>query len=434
MLFSGSLDTIIALSSGLPPSGVAVIRISGPAAGTVADAFAAMPLRPRRAHLRAIHSPVDGTKLDDAICLWFPAPASATGEDTLEFHCHGGPALVERVLADAVTLHRVRAAEPGEFTMRAVLNGRMGLSEAEALGDLIHARSEAERRRATRLADGALSRALSDWRARLIAALALCEAHLDFTDEGDVPGVVDVNPPLIALAAEIEVALGNSIDAEKLTDGFVIALVGPPNAGKSSLFNAIVGLDRALVSDEAGTTRDVVTAELELAGFRVILADTAGQRAEASGVEAMGIARSGEMMRRADLVLEVRSPDTVSLDPPQPLAIAHKSELAPAWWQPHALARTSLSDPASIEGLRARLTEQVREGLAGAEAALITRARQRSALQASLAGLHEAIEASPLEVKAEGLRHALGGIARVTGEVGVEDVLDDVFGRFCIGK
>ena len=434
MLFSGSSDTIIALSSGLPPSGVAVIRISGPSASTVADAFAATPLHPRRAHLRAIHSPVDGTKLDDALCLWFPAPASATGEDTLELHCHGGPALVERVLADAVTLHGVRAAEPGEFTMRAVLNGRMGLPEAEALGDLIHARSEAERRRATRLADGALSRALSDWRTRLIAALALCEAHLDFSDEGDVPGAVDVNPPLNALADDIAAALGSSSDAERLTDGFVIALVGPPNAGKSSLFNALVGSDRALVSDEAGTTRDVVTAELEFAGFRVILADTAGQRAEASGVEAMGIARSGEMMRRADLVLEVRSPDTAPLNPRQPLAVAHKAELAPADWQPDAVARTSLNDPASIEALRSWLTQRVRDGLAGAEAALITRARQRSALQATLSGLREAIEAAPLEVKAEGLRYALGGIARVTGEVGVEDVLDDVFGRFCIGK
>jgi len=402
---------------------------------SLAQAFGIGALEPRRAVLRAVRSPVDGTLLDRALVIRFAAPASATGEDVLEIHLHGGPALVERVLSDAMTVAGVRAAEPGEFTLRAVLNGRIDLPGAEALADLIEARSEAEMRRAARLADGALARRIADWRSRLLRALALAEAHLDFADEGDVAGGGDdVDAQIVPLRDEIAAVLTASVGAEKLSDGFGVALVGPPNAGKSSLLNALAGRDAAIVSPEAGTTRDVVAVEIELGGYRVTVSDTAGLREDAAGIEALGVARAEALMRNADLVVEVRSPDTVPVAPPRAgLVVMHKADLletAPL----SADVATSIHDPSSVAHLRGLLAEHARAGMTSAESALVTRARQRSALTGVVSGLDEAAAAGPLELKAEGLRLAADAMGRMTGEIGIEDVLDDVFKRFCIGK
>ncbi|WMS44283.1 tRNA uridine-5-carboxymethylaminomethyl(34) synthesis GTPase MnmE [Acuticoccus sp. MNP-M23] len=424
--------TIVALSSGPPPSGIAILRISGPDAMAVAQRFGTPALPPRRATLRTLTAPSDGAVIDQALCLAFPGPASATGEDMVEYHCHGSPAVVDRMLTEAVALPGVRVAEPGEFTMRAVLSGRMGLADAEALAELIDARTEAERRRAVRLAGGALTSAISGWRAALIAALALCEAHIDFADESDIPdGGPPVEQAIAPVAAEIAAALAGSRDADKLADGFRIVLAGPPNAGKSSLINALAGRAIALVSDEPGTTRDVVATTLDLGGYRVVIADTAGVREGAAGVEAMGIARTRAEIEAADFIVEVTSPDTIPLRlPSADLRIAHKSDLRPA----DADLATSLADPASIEALAARLTEAAARGMAGSEAALITRARQRSACEEIAAALAEATDSPHLEMKAEALRSACHAVGRLTGDIGVEDILDDVFGRFCIGK
>lgn len=426
----------MALSSGPPPSGIAVVRASGPEAGFLAAAFGLGALEPRRAVLKAVRSPVDGAVLDRALVLWFAGPASATGEDVLELHLHGGPALVERVLSDAVTVPGVRAAEPGEFTLRAVLHGRMDLPGAEALADLIEARSEAERRRAARLAEGALSRRVTDWRRRLVHALALAEAHLDFADEDDVAGDgASVDCEILPLRDEIAAVLAQSAGAEKLSDGFHIALVGPPNAGKSSLLNALAGRDAAIVSPEACTTRDVVSVEIELGGYRVTVSDTAGLREGAAGVEALGIARTEALSATADLVVEVRRPDTNPVHNPRAtFVVMHKADLLAETPPGSVDLATSLRDAGSIEALRDRLSECARAGIASAESALVTRTRQRSALSGVVAGLDEAAAARALELKAEGLRLAAEAMGRMTGEIGIEDVLDDVFKRFCIGK
>jgi tRNA modification GTPase len=430
--------TIVALSSGLPPSGVAVLRASGPDAPALASAFGLDPLPPRRAVLRTVRSPVDGDPLDRALCLAFAAPSSATGEDVVEIHLHGGPALVERVLADAVTVAGVRLAEPGEFTLRAVLAGRMGLHEAEALADLLEARTEAERRRASRLADGALTRRLAAWRERLVSALALAEAHLDFSDEGDVAidatSTALMRADLVALADEIAAAVDGSIGAEKLTDGLLVALVGPPNAGKSSLLNALAGREAAIVSPEAGTTRDVVTVTLDLGGYRVTLADTAGLREGATGVEAIGIARTESLVTAADVVIAVRSPDTPPLpDPPGAILVGHKADIAPAGWGADRLL-TSATDGRGLAHLSRTLADEARRQLSASESALITHARQRAALYEVATAVRAAASEPRLEINAEHLRAAADALGRVTGAVGVEDVLDAIFGRFCIGK
>lgn len=430
----------MALSSGRPPSGIAVVRISGPAAADVAAAFGAIPLVPRRATLRALRSPADGSVLDRALCLWFVAPHSATGEDVLELHCHGGPALVDRIIADALSVPSVRPAEPGEFTLRAVLAGRMDLTAAEGLADLIEARTESERRRATRLAGGALSAVVDGWRSRLISLSAELEALIDFPDEGDVAdrAVDGTAAAATRLACEIEAVLAASARAGKLTDGFEIVLAGPPNAGKSSLLNALVGRDAALVCATAGTTRDIVSVTLELGGYRVTLHDTAGIREGAVGIEASGIERTRALLRDADLVVEVRSPDTTPLCLGLAgLAVLHKADLLPADDAARCgtagVVRTSVADGRSIARLREALSDTASRSLDSAEAALVTRARQRSALADVVAALR-VIPAAAIEIKAEEARNGLAAIARLTGEIGIEHVLGEVFGRFCIGK
>lgn len=423
--------TIVALSSGRPPSAIAIVRATGPDAPALARALGAGALPERRPVLRRL-TDASGAPIDTALCLRFEAPRSATGETVVEFHCHGGPAVVERVLLEAAQVPGVRLAEAGEFTMRAVLNGRMGLAEAEALADLLEARTEGERRRAVRLAEGALGRRLDAWRTGLIALLADAEARLDFADEGDVPDdLTDLSTRCIALAGEIGAVLTQSEGAERLTDGYHIALVGAPNAGKSSLLNALTASEAAIVTDEAGTTRDVIAVTIDLAGYRVTLEDTAGLRAGAHGVEAIGIARTRERAQRADLVVEVRSVDTRPVDIAADLVVHHKRDLGVP---PEASLTTSLAEPATITLLRDHLAEIVADAMRPAEAALVTRARQRTTLLACAQHTRAAAREPVLELQAEALRLACHEMARMTGEIAIEDVLDDVFGRFCIGK
>ncbi|UOM36469.1 tRNA uridine-5-carboxymethylaminomethyl(34) synthesis GTPase MnmE [Acuticoccus sp. I52.16.1] len=427
--------TIVALSSGRPPSAIAIVRASGPDAPALAAAFGTGALPPRRAVLRTLRSPVDGAIVDRALCLAFPAPDTATGEEIVEFHCHGGPAVVERVLADAVRVPGVRMAEPGEFTLRAVLNGRMGIADAEALADVIEARTESERRRAVRLAEGALSRLIAEWRSEVIALLADAEARLDFADEGDVSDdLTDLAVRCAALGDRVDAVLTASTDAEKLTDGFHVVLVGPPNAGKSSLLNALTSSDAAIVTPEAGTTRDVLSVTIELAGYRVTLQDTAGLREGASGVEAIGIERTRSRIAAADLVVAVVSPDTQPLDIPADLTVSHKADMAAGAPPAESALATSVHDPSSIAHLKSELASIVTTAMQPSEAALITRARQRAALTAFTGHLRDASTETALELQAEALRLACHDMARMTGEIGIEDVLDDVFGRFCIGK
>lgn len=434
---AGASRTIVALSSGRPPSGVAVVRISGPDAPALTNAFTGAPLPARRASLRTIRSPRDGAILDRALCLFFEAGASATGEAVLELHLHGSPALVERVIEDAINTPGVRLAEPGEFTMRAVLSGQMDLPAAEALAELIDARTEGERRRATKLAGGALARFAADWRAELIAALALVEAALDFADEGDV--LVDgraANPGIATLRDTISNVLRKSEGAERLTDGLHVVVAGPPNAGKSSLVNALAGSEAAIVSEEAGTTRDVISVPLVLGDYRVTLHDTAGVREGATGVEAIGIARTHAQISTADLVLEVQSPDTTPLRIEGATVVHHKSDIGAAATSAAAkgAVATSCNDPASIEALRNHLAALAVDRLGASEAAIITRARQRTAVRAAVTHLDDAHRADALEIKAEALRSAARALAQLVGDIGIEDVLDDVFSRFCIGK
>lgn len=428
---SGPRETIVALSSGRPPSAIAIVRFSGPDVDGAMAALLRRRLPPRRACLATVRGPTTGETIDEALCLYFPEGGSATGEAVLEIHAHGGPAVVERLLAEACELPGVRLAEPGEFTLRAVLSGRMDLPAAEALAELIEARTEAERRRAVVLSGGALARAAAGWREDLVAAHALVEAALDFCDEGDV--LVDAaaaDRRIGDLRARLREALVASEGAERLSDGLHIVVAGPPNAGKSSLVNALAGTDAAIVSAEAGTTRDVISVPLVLGDHRVTLHDTAGVREGASGVEAIGIARTHARIETADLVLEVRSPDTRPLGIEGALVVHHKRDLG----APAGVLATSTSDPASVAALRQRLAALAAERLAGAEAALLTRARQRRAVEEAAAALDEAQGESALELKAESLRGAALALERLIGRVGVEDVLDDVFSRFCIGK
>ncbi len=436
-------DAIFALASGAGRAAVAVVRVSGRDTAGVVAALAGRLPRPREASLRRLRHPGTGEVLDRALVLWFPRPRSYTGEDAAELHLHGGPAVVAGV-ADALVAAGVRPAEPGEFTRRAFLHGRMDLTAAEGVADLIAAETAAQRRQALRQAGGALAALTEGWTARLTRLLARQEAFIEFEDE-DLPPDLDaaVVVEAAALRAEIGRHLADGGRGERLREGLLAAILGAPNAGKSSLLNALVGREAAIVSAHAGTTRDVVEARIELAGVPVTLADTAGLHAEVSDeIETEGMRRARRRAEEADLVLAVfaadRAPDpeTLALVRPGVVVVANKTDLAPA---PAALGgeapvAVSARTGAGLEALRARLVEETtaRAGLA-AEAGL-TRPRHRAALAEAEEWLDELDSAVLPELRAEALRAALRAVGRVTGRVGVEAVLDLVFGEFCIGK
>ncbi|GJE49505.1 tRNA modification GTPase MnmE [Methylobacterium tardum] len=433
-------DTLFAPASGFGRAAVAVLRISGPAAGDVVMALAGTLPPPRRLSLRMLRDPADGVELDRALVAWFPGPGTYTGEDMAELHLHGGSAVRMGVLAALARLPGCRAAGPGAFTRRAVLNGRMDLAEAEAVADLIDAETEGQRRQALRQLDGALSRQVAAWRAEAIDCLAAAEAALDFADEGDVDDA-GLDAALFGRAAALRdaivAALRDGRRGERLRDGFTVVLAGAPNAGKSTLLNALSRREVAIVSDVPGTTRDAIEVRLDLGGLPVLLVDTAGLRDTAEPVEAEGIARTRQRIAGADLVLLLVPPDGTPPDvdtgevPAVP--ILTKADLFAG--SHHAGLAVSARTGAGLETLLDTIQTAAETGL-GAGDALITRARHRAALEACVVHLDrlQAGAGGLPELAAEDLRMAVRALGEVGGHVGVEDVLDRLFAGFCIGK
>ncbi len=427
--------TIFAPASGSFRSAVAVFRLSGPSAGPMLEALAGRLPSPRHASLRTLRAPHSREKLDRALVLWFPAPASYTGEDCAELHLHGGNAVLEGVAAALVAIG-ARPAEPGEFTRRAFLNGRMDLLQAEAVADLVDAESSAQRRQALTQLEGKLGDIYRGWADRLFALLADAEAAIDFSEDG----VADPdNAAAIAdLRAEMRVHLADAHRGERLREGLTIVVAGPPNAGKSTLVNALAGREVAITAPTPGTTRDALETRIVLGGVPLTLVDTAGLRESPDPVEAEGVRRARARLSAADLVISVTdatAPVPFALDVAAPvLALANKTDLAP----PPAgtdLAVSALTG-AGLAELRTRLAGTA-ERLARADGPPpLTRARHRSALleaEAALAAASAAAAAAP-ELRAEDLRTALTALGRITGAVGVEDILDRIFSTFCIGK
>jgi tRNA modification GTPase len=439
--------TIYALSSGTGRAGVAVVRISGPHAGeTVKKLAGSLPV-PRQAALRKIKTAGDGTLLDRGLILWFPAPASFTGEDMVEFHVHAGPAVVRALLEELEAMPGLRAAEAGEFTRRAFSNGKFDLLEVEGLADLIEARTERQRRQAVRHAEGAASRKLADWRRRLIQILGRLEAAIDFVEEAHVSesALASSGEMLGFLAQEIEVELERGRQGERLREGLRVVLAGLPNVGKSSLLNRLAGKDAAIVSPLPGTTRDIVEAHVNLAGLPVILQDTAGLRATTSDVvETEGVSRANAALSRADLVLWIASPDVAaswaspSFDS-DALCVWNKADLGPiapgaaGGGQPYLAISTKTGE--GVSGLERRIVDKLQQLVSEGEAAIVTRQRHRDRLTAMLQHLRAAGDLNqPLEIIAEEVRLATYEIGRLTGFVDVESLLDEIFREFCIGK
>lgn len=453
-------DTIVALASGAGRAGVAVIRLSGSAAGDVLRALTNRDRsKPRVATRVAFCAPESGLSLDDGLVLWFPGPHSFTGEDVAELHVHGGPAVIAAVIDACLSQPGVRIAEPGEYTRRAFENGKLDLAEAEGLADLVDAETEGQRRQALRQRRGALSGVYERWRARLIEAAALIEAEIDFPDE-DLPGELSrrAGPLLRALAAEMHAHLNDAHRGERVRDGYRVAIIGPPNAGKSSLLNALAQREAAIVSDIPGTTRDVVEVRLVLAGYPVWIADTAGLREAADAIEAEGVRRALARAEEADLRIGVvdGSADTSPswrglLQPGRDWIVINKADLSAGQASVQAAAeaveldtslyRLSLTNHASaagtnIAGILAELAEDVADALGREEAPVLTRARHRRLVEEARDALARAIAAldQGAELAAEDVRVATTAIGRLTGRIDVEDLLDEIFSSFCIGK
>jgi tRNA modification GTPase len=426
-------DTIFALASGAGQAALAVMRMSGPASGAMLDALCRRRPAPRRAVVRTLRGPGGGA-LDRALVLWMPGPGSYTGEDTAELFLHGGRAVSDGV-ADALVGYGARPAEAGEFTRRAVRNGRMGLTEAEAVVDLIEAETAAQRDQALRQLDGELGRLYFGWAARLRVLLAQAEALIDFADEDLPPDEAKLGAAeLRGLRAEIAAHLHDGRRGERLREGLVFAVTGAPNVGKSSLVNALAGREVAIVSAQPGTTRDVLETRVVFGGAPVTLIDTAGLRETDDPIEAEGVRRARERASRADLVVRVidgAAEDRIDEGCPVVL-VASKSDLGGG--APCGAIRVSALNGSGLDDLRARLHAAAQALTAQAGPPTLTRARHRAALRAALDGLAAAESAVLPELRAEELRLAMREIGRVTGQVGVEDVLDTIFSRFCIGK
>ncbi|HET6605831.1 MAG TPA: tRNA uridine-5-carboxymethylaminomethyl(34) synthesis GTPase MnmE [Rhodopila sp.] len=426
-------DTIFALASGSIRAAIAVMRISGPGAGAGVSSLCGGHLpQPRMASLRRLHD-VAGVMLDQALVLWLPGPGTYTGEDSAELHLHGGRAVVEGV-ASALVAAGLRPADPGEFTRRAFLNGRMDLVQAEAVHDLIAAETEAQRRQALRQMDGELGALYQDWADRLRGALAYQEALIDFPDE-DLPPHVEEQllGALRDVRAEIAGHLNDGRRGEKLREGLFFAVTGAPNVGKSTLINALAGRDVAIVSPVPGTTRDALETRVVLGGVPVTLVDTAGLRATDDPIEAEGVRRARARAAEADLaVVLVEAGDDAPDRPEASLLVASKADLGRPG--PDGALRISALTGEGMQGLRDRLSAAARGLTEAGGSPPLTQARHRAALQEASAYLANAERAELPELRGEDLRLAMRALGRITGHVGVEDILDTVFFRFCIGK
>jgi tRNA modification GTPase len=436
-------DTIVALSSGRLPAGVAVVRISGKRTRFALETIAGRVTDPRIAAYAALRTP-GGTKIDSGLILFFPGPHSFTGEDCAEFQIHGGKAAVAALLDSLTALLGIRHAEAGEFTRRSFLNGKLDLVETEALADLIAAETEAQRRLAVLNADGAQSRLYAEWRRRLIHARAMIEAELDFADESDVPGsVADVIwVDMQRLLSEIHEHINGFHRAEIIRDGYDIVIAGSPNAGKSSLLNALARRDAAIVSDEPGTTRDLVELSLDLDGIKVRLTDTAGIRDGAGKVETIGIERARQRAEAADLVLLLVDASAESADLPaignlNVIRIGTKADLAAAnlAGAKGSLVVSSLTGQ-GISELLELMGERARRAAGGVGDVLPSRLRHVELLRETASHLSAALQGTDrdLELRADDLRLAADRLGRISGAVDVEDLLDVIFSQFCIGK
>ena len=466
-------DTIYAPATAAGRAAIAIVRLSGADAGPALAALAGALPPPRLARHVRLRDPDSGDDIDDALALWFPAPRSLTGEDVAELHLHGSRAVIAAVMA-VLRRRGLRLAEPGEFTRRAFLNDKLDLVQAEAVGDLAAAETEAQRRQALRQLDGHLGALYRGWAERLLRLLAHLEAAIDFPDE-DLPPEIEarVAADTAALEGEIAAHLADGHRGERLRDGIAVAILGPPNAGKSSLLNQLARREAAITSPIAGTTRDVIEVAIDLAGYPVVLADTAGLRDSADLVEQEGLRRALARAEAADLRLFVYDaarpedaagaaqwpgPDTIlvanKIDLLEGRAATAKSDPAPNPSSPgltrgstgsvemagsrpameigNALAISALTGegiPALVAGLAARVA-----GRYDVAAPLLTRARHREALEIAAAALARSGTAPLAELRAEDLRLAWRSLGRITGRVDVDDLLDVIFAEFCLGK
>ena len=447
-----SEETIFALASAAGRAGVAVFRVSGPGAARAFVDLTRRALPPPRLAVRVrLRCRATGEVLDDGLGLWFPAPKSFTGEDVAEFHLHGGRA-VEAAVTDALRgLEGLRLAEPGEFTRRAFENGKFELTAAEGLADLVNAETEAQRRQARRQLEGELGAIYEGWRRRLIEALAHYEAVIDFTDE-ELPADLSqkVKHKMLGLKEEISLHLDDNRRGERLRDGIYIAIIGAPNVGKSSLLNALARRDAAIVAETAGTTRDVIEVHLDLGGFPVIVADTAGLREAADGVESEGIRRAEARAADADITLALfditlwpeLDAKTLALVNDDTVPILNKADLLAPGQGPDTKERVggrpvviaSAETGAGMAELLERLESMVSQRIDLAGSPALTRARHRDALEQSVDALGRFAGASEAALAAEDLRLAVRALGRITGRVEVEDILDVIFRDFCIGK
>ena len=444
-------DTIFACATAPGRAGIAVIRISGPRVLAVLQVLGAPSPVARRLTRARFRDPESQELIDDGLAALFPAPQSYTGEAMAELHLHGSRAVIAALLDALGRQPGLRLADPGEFTRRAFENGKLDLTQAEAVADLVDAETAAQRRQALRQLSGELHGLYDDWRGRLLRALAHIEAAIDFPDEGLPDSISEqVSGTVSGLVDQIAGHLADNRRGERLRDGLSVAILGPPNAGKSSLLNALARREAAITAATAGTTRDVIEVHLDLGGYPAIVADTAGLREAGDAIEAEGVRRAQARAAEADLKLlvldatrpEEASPSIRALVDADTLVVANKIDLAPkdsdaAWAD--ALGETpalrlSVKKGTGLDALLARLTQELAHRFDAGSAPLITRARHRAALEECLAALRRYDAAALPELAAEDLRLAARALGRITGRVDVEDLLDIIFRDFCIGK
>jgi tRNA modification GTPase len=436
-------DTIFAIASGAGRAAIAVLRLSGPAARTIVKSLAGKLPEPRVAALRTFRDPATGDAIDKGFVIFSPAPKTYTGENYAEFHVHGGRAVVAAIVKAIGGIAGTRPAEPGEFTRRALLNGKMDLGEVEGLADLIDAETEWQRRAALRQAEGVLGRQAAIWRGALLEAAALFEAEIDFPEEEGVPGdagrrVEKILTPVLA-GLKSELAAGHA--GERLLEGAIVVIAGPPNVGKSTLLNALARRDVAIVSPFAGTTRDIIEVHLDLGGCPVTLIDTAGLRESFDAVEDIGIFRARDKAKSADLVLwlsEAGAPMPPGVQGGEVWPVFTKSDLLPPAKRqtlPHGLYMSAESGE-NLDLLLKKMEVFAGAAMSGGHAGLIARERHRKAFETAAFALARILDdpGAPAELLAEDLRVAMVSLQRLTGVVDVEDILGEIFARFCIGK
>ncbi len=432
-------QTIVALSSGAVPSGIAVIRISGDQAKIALESLIGELPKPRVAKLSDFRGR-DRLVLDRGIVLWFPSPNSFTGEDCAELHIHGGAAVVQAVLDELTSFEAIRLADPGEFSRRAFENGKLDLTEIEGIADLIASETEEQRKQALAQSIGGLRDLYEDWRRRIIHARALIEAELDFSEEEDVPEEISRQgfAEIETLKSEIENHLNDNRAGEIIRDGFRVAIMGKPNAGKSSLLNSLAKREVAIVTEQAGTTRDVIDVHLNLEGFSVVVSDTAGIRESSDVVEQEGIRRAEERGKQADLVIWLQEISDISeqqgpdIDGAPVLHIISKDDRGEIETGKSISTETSYG----IDLLITLIGERIRKTIKGPNSLLISRIRYRKALEESLEFLADSSVGGSIDIdlRADMLRSAGDCIGRITGRIDVEDLLDVIFSEFCVGK